>query len=117
MGQDHPSISDNIRAARVIGTSVYNHEGSHLGSVDDILIGKHDAQVKYVIMGIGGFLGIGEQYLPVPWSELIYSEKHAGYVLARSREQLERAPRFSATGEADWTDRSFDEKVRRYYKS
>lgn len=116
MGQQS-TTHENIRAARVIGTNVYNADGNHLGVVDDIIIGKRGGQVKYVIMGFGGFLGIGEEYLPMPWAELKYSEKHAGYVIARSRQELEGAPRFSATNEPDWTDSSYGEKVHRYYDS
>ena len=54
---DQTVSHEDVRASKVTGTNVYNREGDHLGSVEDIVIGKRDGQVKYAIMSFGGFLG------------------------------------------------------------
>lgn len=89
---DQSVSHEDVRASKVTGTNVYNREGDHLGSVDDIIIGKRDGKVRYAILSFGGFLGIGEEYHPMPWAELDYSEDLSGFVVNRSREELERAP-------------------------
>ena len=106
---------ENVRASNVTGTNVYNPQGEHLGHVDDIVIGKRDGRVKYAILSIGGFLGIGEEYHPLPWPELDYSQDLNGFVIDRSREQLEGAPRFTAGNEPDWMDRAYGERIHGYY--
>jgi sporulation protein YlmC with PRC-barrel domain len=106
---------ENVRATNVTGTNVYNVDGDHLGHVDDIVIGKLDGKVKYAILSIGGFLGIGEEYHPLPWAELDYQERLNGFVINRSREQLESAPRYAAGNEPNWSDRAYGESVYGYY--
>lgn len=112
---DDTVSSENVRASNVTGTTVYNAAGDNLGEVDDIVIGKRDGQVKYAILSIGGFLGIGQEYHPVPWAELNYSEDQGGFVINRTREQLEGAPRYSSADEPDWSDRAYGERVYGYY--
>ena len=56
-----------IASDKVQGTNVYNATGDNLGSIHDIMIDKPSGQVVYAIMSFGGFLGIGNQYHPLPW--------------------------------------------------
>lgn len=107
--------SENIRATRVEGTEVRNSAGEHLGSVDDLVIGKRDGQVKYAIMSFGGFLGIGEEYHPLPWEKLTYDEREGSYIVDLSKEELEGAPRYAREREFDWTDRESTRRINDYY--
>ena len=68
-----------IAAEKVNGTDVYNMNGDHLGSVDDIMIDKISGKAIYAVMSFGGFLGIGEKQHPLPWSALTYDETKGGY--------------------------------------
>ena len=77
MADDMNVSYDNIRASKVTGTSVYNAQNESLGSIEDVVIGKLDGKVKYAIMSFGGFLGIGEEYHPVPWDQLTYTRTRA----------------------------------------
>jgi sporulation protein YlmC with PRC-barrel domain len=105
----------NIRAGKVKGTAVYSSTGERLGSVEDIVIGKRDGRVKYAVMSFGGFLGIGEEYHPLPWDMLTYDTRRDGYVVPVTREQLEGAPRYAAASEPDWQDEAWQRGVYTYY--
>ena len=59
-----------ISASKVNGTDVYNSQGDSLGSIYDVMIDKRSGEVAYAVMSFGGFLGIGEEYSPLPWSAL-----------------------------------------------
>jgi len=61
------------------------------GSVQSIdkISGKVDA-----VMSFGGFLGIGEDYYPVPWSTLNYDTILGGYRVGFTNDQLKGAPSF-----------------------
>ncbi len=106
---------DHIRATTVKGTAVYDTGGQNLGQIDDIVIGKRDGHAEYAIMSFGGFLGIGEQYHPLPWESLSYDPGLGGYVVNVSREQLEGAPRYGVSEEPDWNDPDYERRVRGYY--
>jgi sporulation protein YlmC with PRC-barrel domain len=45
---------------------VYDAEGQRLGSVEDLYIDGHEREVRFLEVGAGGFLGIGEKRFLVP---------------------------------------------------
>lgn len=107
--------ADAIEASRVNGTKVFNTEGDSLGHIYDLVIGKRDGKVKYAIMSFGGFLGIGEEYHPLPWEVLKYDERQGGYVVGVTREQLEGAPHYSNSDRPDWVDPAYGRRINDYY--
>ncbi len=108
--------TDAIRASRVIGTNVYNTEGQHIGTIEDVMLEKTSNNIMFAVIGFGGFLGIGEKYHAIPWSSLDYATSQGGYVVPFTREQLEAAPSYdiddlSGSDGRTARDASFD-----YYK-
>lgn len=85
-----------IASNKVEGTAVYNPEGEKLGSIYNFMVDKVDGQVEYAVLQFGGFLGLGSDYYPVPWSALEYDEDQGGYVIDIDKEFLENAPRYAA---------------------
>lgn len=102
-----------IAASKVNSTTVYNTAGEKLGWVYDVMIDKRSGQAEYAVMSFGGFLGIGDSYHPVPWSELTYDEEQGGYVVDIDRSRLEGAPAYSDT--SIWDDPNFGRRVSDYY--
>ncbi|WP_305097469.1 PRC-barrel domain-containing protein [Croceibacterium aestuarii] len=103
-----------ISSDKVRGTSVYSTSGDKLGSVDHLMIGKRSGRVEYAVMSFGGFLGMGEQYHPLPWDALDYDTDRDGYVVDMSKEKLEKAPTFERDDQPTW-DRDYGETVYTYY--
>ena len=64
-------------------------------------------------MSFGGFLGMGEESYPLPWSVLTYNPKLGGYEVNLTEEQLESAPKFR--DDWDWSDRRTNERIYDYY--
>jgi hypothetical protein len=91
---------DLIGSDRVEGTSVYRSDGKKIGEIERVMIDKTSGQTAYAVMGFGGFLGMGEDHYPIPWSRLVYNPKLGGYEVNVSDEQLKNAPHY-ATGE-EW---------------
>ncbi|NOT39986.1 MAG: PRC-barrel domain-containing protein [Alphaproteobacteria bacterium] len=104
-----------IRASRVTGTSVYNKEGSSIGTVEDIILDKTSNKIMFAVLGFGGFLGLGEKYHPVPWSLLNYDEDKGGYVVPMTKDILKSAPTYDIS---DLTkhDGEIRDKSYSYYK-
>ena len=103
-----------ISSDKVEGTPVYNGNGDKLGSIDDLMIDKRSGQVRYAVLEFGGFLGMGTDRYPLPWSMLKYDTKLDGYVVPVAKSQLEKAPRYSETETPEYSD-EYGRKVYSHY--
>jgi hypothetical protein len=83
-----------IGSDKVEGTPVYRPDGNRVGQIERVMIDKLSGKVAYAIMSFGGFLGIGEDYYPLPWSLLTYNPTLGGYEVNIGEEQLKGAPKF-----------------------
>ena len=103
-----------ITASRVTGTPTFNTNGEKIGHVHDLSIDKVSGQVIYALLSFGGFLGFGERFQPLPWSVLTYHPEKGGYVVPMAKEDLEKAPSFTAA-ELENFGAGHQEAVDRYY--
>jgi hypothetical protein len=101
----------------VTGTEVYNTAGDHLGEVQDVMIDKKTGRIAYAVMSFGGFLGIGEEYHPLPWATLKYDTRQGGYVVGLTVDQLKGAPTYAANQNPAWSDRAYETRIHDYYKA
>ena len=103
-----------ISSDRVEGTDVYNQAGDKLGTVDSVMIDKLSGQTRYAVMEFGGFLGMGTDQYPVPWSLLKYDTSKAGYVVPIDKAQLENAPKFDKGDRPEYSD-DYGRRVHDHY--
>jgi hypothetical protein len=94
---------------------VYGPDNQKIGSVERVMIDKISGKVAYAVMSFGGFLGMGEDYYPVPWASLKYDTSLGGYRTGITQDQLKGAPKFNRNTDWDWSDRSRDRAVYDYY--
>ena len=84
-----------LLATKVRSAKLKNNQNVDLGKVEDLLLDRN-YRVVFAIIGQGGVLGVGEHYIPVPWSTLSLSiNRDANAVAAMinaSKDQLEKAP-------------------------
>jgi sporulation protein YlmC with PRC-barrel domain len=76
--------------------NVYDPSDSKIGDVDDMLIDK-EGRVTALIIGVGGFLGMGEKNVAIPFSDVRASEKNNKWylVLNTTKDALKGAPGFT----------------------
>lgn len=92
---------DNL-ATEIIGKQVYSSaaaDAEHIGDVNNIVVGTN-GQIAAVIIGVGGFLGIGEKNVAVNYSELQWvtaEDNSERFVLPTTKDALEAAPDFETT--------------------
>ena len=108
------SANPIISSERVEGTAVYNPAGDKLGSIDELMIDKISGQVCYAVMEFGGFLGIGTDRYPIPWSMLKYDTAQDGYVVPLDKSQIEGAPRYANDRVPEYDD-TYKGTVDKYY--
>jgi sporulation protein YlmC with PRC-barrel domain len=93
---------DLIASDMVVGTNVYDIQGNHIGQVERLILEKRGGRVSYAVLSFGGFLGIGDDYYPLPWQKLDYDESLAGFRIDLTKEQIEGAPRYARDQDFDW---------------
>jgi sporulation protein YlmC with PRC-barrel domain len=113
---DADETSQLISSSKVEGTTVYNHAGENLGSIDSLMLNKQSGQAEYAVMEFGGFLGMGADRYPIPWQQLSYDTEQDGYVVDLDREMLEKAPRYGAADNPNF-DAQYGREVSNYYDS
>src|SRR5450631_2166949 len=57
------------RSSKLIGVDVYNDANEKIGAIEELIVDK-SSKVENVILGVGGFLGMGEHYVAVPMDKL-----------------------------------------------
>ena len=72
------SFQGNWRASKVVGLNVYNDKNESLGSINDLLTDK-TGNIKAVIIGVGGFLGVGEHLVAVPFDKIKFVTEPIAY--------------------------------------
>jgi sporulation protein YlmC with PRC-barrel domain len=75
--------------------TVYDNRDNKIGDVNDLLLDK-SGKINAVIVGVGGFLGVGEKNVAVPFSSLNVAEKNGSryLVLETTKEALQNAPSY-----------------------
>jgi hypothetical protein len=104
-----------IASDKVEGTPVYRSNGDQVGTIEHVMIEKIGGKVAYAVMSFGGFLGIGEDYYPLPWHVLTYNERLGGYEVNLTEQQLEGAPHYGQHENWNWGDQARTEKLNGYY--
>ena len=57
------------RASKLIGVNVYNDNNDKIGEIEELIVDKA-SKVENVVLGVGGFLGMGEHYVAIPMDKL-----------------------------------------------
>jgi sporulation protein YlmC with PRC-barrel domain len=76
---------DQIRASKMIGSTVYDVQNRNIGSVKDLILDR-DGKVDAAVIDVGSFLGMGGKYVAVPLTDIKANNNRL--TLDRTKEQL-----------------------------
>jgi sporulation protein YlmC with PRC-barrel domain len=80
---DTSSFKGNWRSSKLVGLNVYNDSNESLGSINDLLTDK-SGNIKGVVIGVGGFLGVGEHLVAVPIDKVKFVDEPIAYTSTSS---------------------------------
>jgi hypothetical protein len=66
---DVVKVSTGYRASKVLGASVVNEAGDIVGKIDEIIVGS-DGKAPFVVLSVGGFLGVGDKLVVLPYEQM-----------------------------------------------
>ncbi len=97
--------ADHIMGSTLIGSTVYSGVGEDaevIGDINDIVLSQ-SGQAEGVVIGVGGFLGMGEKDVAVNFDRLQWTQLEGDDVritMSSTKEELESAPEFDRSGMA-----------------
>lgn len=104
------------RGSQLIGLDVYNDKDENIGDINDVILGK-DGKIELIVVGVGGWLGMGQHDVALRWEQVRFSEQprkgdganaeagekpdHA--MVNMTKDQLKAMPAFKYAGEQNRT--------------
>ena len=70
---DVQKVAAGYRASKVIGSSVLNDANETIGKIDDLLVTR-DGKEPYVVLSVGGFLGMGTRMVVIRYDSLKFAD-------------------------------------------
>lgn len=111
--QNAPSVTEYqgvLEASSINGAAVRNLQNEEVGSIEETVIDPGSGEISYVAVSVGGFLGVGERLVAVPWGELHIVEGEEGadryFVINADKRYLEQRPQLD---QDDWPEEISEE--------
>jgi sporulation protein YlmC with PRC-barrel domain len=98
---------------RLSGCAVENSAGETLGKVEDLILDEETGRVAYLLLSLGGFLGIGSKFFVFPWAAVHHDRRERRIIVDVDRESLRNAPGFDRETWPDLSDRKWAPRARR----
>jgi len=95
------SFQGDWRASKVVGLSVYNENNENIGSINDLVMDK-DGKIQAVVIGVGGFLGVGSHLVAISYEKMKFVNEPIAYtgVAGAPNAPGNRPPSSTTTGSA-----------------
>ena len=103
-GQIMTQDSNSLLAKDFIGLAVYSPDKTKIGTINDLILSKDGKTVEGFVIGVGGFLGIGEKSVAMKIDRLkMTAGPNGSFELAMDakKEELTNTPTFKSKRELD----------------
>jgi hypothetical protein len=114
-GQIVTQPEESILARDLIGQTVNAPDNTKIGNISDLVMSKDGRTVEGFVIGVGGFLGIGERSVALKMDQLKITPKAEGGVSLVSdlkRDDLANAPAFKSRRDIEAEKRASERPVR-----
>ncbi|GAB4349288.1 MAG: PRC-barrel domain-containing protein [Candidatus Abyssubacteria bacterium] len=106
---------DVHRATSTLEIPVLNVQGERLGSLEELIVGEDD-RIRYAIVSRGGFLGLGQALIPVPFHSIAFEPDGRTARLDMEKSEFENAPRLEGRRWSALESPDFEMKVHEYFE-
>lgn len=83
-----------LRLDWITGASVMSPDGTKVGDIRDLILDGSTGTISAAIIGVGGFLGIGEKQIAVPWDRLTVNYDAREITSDLTKDEAEAAPEY-----------------------
>jgi hypothetical protein len=89
---DPQTVETGFRGSKLIGASIINDANDTIGKIDDLIVSA-DGKIPYVVLSVGGFIGIGDRLVVVSYSNLRFADNKI-VLPGGNKEELRALPEF-----------------------
>jgi len=86
------TVMKGYRASKIVGMTLTNEANETVGKIDDLVI-RADDKAVVAIVSVGGFLGVGDRLVAVPYQSISWRE-NTGVLPGATKERLKTFPEF-----------------------
>ncbi|MFP3554403.1 PRC-barrel domain-containing protein [Paraburkholderia sp. SIMBA_049] len=97
------------------GDKVLSADGDDIGKIKDIMLDVRSGRIAYAVLSSGGFLGIGDKLLAIPWSALTLDVDRECFRLDMPTESVKNAPGFDKDHWPSMADSTWATSIHQYY--
>lgn len=102
-----------LQSNKADAMGIRSRDGDKIGTLYSLMVNKRTGRAVYAVLTIGGFLGMGRAYYPLPFSLLQFDAVADTYVVTIDRRLLEGGPSWAAN--APEFDQAYADRVSKYY--
>jgi hypothetical protein len=95
--RERPEMPRLLSSNHLNGMAVFDRKGEKIGTIHSFMIDRMTGRVALAVMSLGGFLGMGGSYHPLPWPLLAHAEGKDGFIIDLD-DAISRAARPSPAG-------------------
>jgi sporulation protein YlmC with PRC-barrel domain len=104
-----------MAASTLDGDKVLSSDGDDIGKIKDIMLDVRSGRIAYAVLSSGGFLGIGDKLLAIPWHALTLDTDRKCFQLALSSERVRNAPGFDKDHWPSMADETWATSIHQFY--
>lgn len=106
-----------MAASTLDGDKVMSSDGDDIGKIKEIMLDVYTGRIAYAVLSSGGFLGIGDKLLAIPWNALTLDTDRKCFLLSVSSETVKNAPGFDKDHWPTMADATWASQLHDYYGS
>jgi len=106
-----------MAASTLEGDKVMSSDGEDVGKIKEIMLDVYTGRIAYAVMSSGGFLGIGDKLLAIPWNALTLDTDRKCFLLSVNADTVKTAPGFDKDQWPAMADPAWANKLHGYYGS
>jgi sporulation protein YlmC with PRC-barrel domain len=104
-----------MAASTLEGDKILCIEDEEVGKVKEIMLDVERGTIAYVVMKSGGFLGIGDKLMAIPWNALALDTDRKCLLLAMPADRVKNAPGFDKDHWPSMADTTWATSLHQYY--
>ena len=104
-----------LRSRTLFDYRVKSPQGEDLGKIEEVIIDMEVGRVAYAVLSFGGFLGLGNKWVPVPWDAVALRPDEKALILNIDKDKLQKAPNFDGTTLPELANRQWGAVIHTYY--
>lgn len=106
-----------MAASTLDGDKIMSADGQDVGKIKEIMLDVYTGRVAYAVMSSGGFLGIGDKLLAIPWNALTLDTDRKCFLLSVDAQTIKNAPGFDKDHWPAMADVAWASELHDYYRS